>query len=794
MRALLGSVGQDLRYALRGWRERPWFTAALVLMLALGIAAVTSVFAVAYAELWRPSPYPQPGQLVTLHGEFQGHAVQLTAAEFRLLQKAPGFASVAAEISWSQTLVTAGTAEQVGTVRVSPNYLPLLGVQPALGRDFLPTEAVPGRDGEAIISYSLWRSRFGGRLDVLGRSLRLDDRLYTVIGVMPPHFYEGTRGGDAIWLPAAFTATDLAPDGPRNVSVWGRLAPGVTWPQEQPRLAAYSATLHLTFAHSPLTLDGDSYARYAHYSPGRAPLLALLGAVALLLLIACANAGGLLLARSLEREHEIAIRRALGAGRGRILRQLLTEGVLLAAVAAGLGLLLAQAAIAFLRASPLQFEVLRLAQARLDPAVLAFALAATVASVLLFSLAPALRLTRSLQPGLAARVAAGQWTRAAFLVAEVALTFILLVGAGLMAKSLFALETRDPGFDLDHLAAVEFAFTPQQRRQPAQVAAVADRVMVALRGRPGWRQAAIAATPPLDDDFARLFTIAPSHHRDNATWHAVGPNYFAAVGQHIVLGRGFDARDTAAAPGVVIVNQAFARYFFHGASPLGAQLIWTDRGAKSATPHTIVGVVNDARDWVPDLAPPASIYAPYAQSSSSGLALLVNAADPAAAVDTLRRVLAQSLPDLPVATAQPLRAFFRDDIAQPRFQDLMLMAFATLALLFALSGIWALVAFVVEQRRQEFGIRLALGATSASLLRHALRQTLLLTSFGVLIGLAVAWAVTRILASLLFDTAPTDPATFAAVTLLFAVVACFAAYLPARSACDTDPALCLRHQ
>ncbi|MGH9475695.1 MAG: ADOP family duplicated permease [Terriglobales bacterium] len=787
----LDTVLQDLRFALRGWRRQPRFAGALVGMLALGLAATTVVFALAYAELWAPSPFPHPEQVISIEATAGGIHAGLTAAEYLRLAQAPGLSAVGAtECCLDMSLRVGNRAKTVRSAAISPSLLPLLGMAPRLGRNFAPVEAQTGHDGEAIISDAFWRAHFDANPAVLGQRMEFDSRFYTVVGVMPPAFSR-SMGNMDVWRPLVFTAAELAQSsGFGRVGAYGRLKPGATWAAVEPRLAAFGRAQHFELRQAPLTYTGVTMSALQHDSPGRNPLLALLGATGLLMLIACTNAAGLLLARSAARQQEMAVRTVLGATRARLVRQLLTEGALLAAVAGSAGLLAAAWAVPLLRSSPLQRELEQLSSARLDGAVVAFAVAAVVACALIASLAPALRL--SAKP----RASARQRARGMFLVFEVALTVTLLVGAGLVADSLFRLYTNATGVDAGQLAVAELQFTPAQERHPEQVALVAGRALAAVAHAPGWTQVTLASAPPFGDDFFRMFRMPGGAGLLDAADREVAPGYFSTVGQRLVMGRAFSAGDDAAAPGVVIVNQSWVKRFAPGsaASPLGMQLLWANRGEKTPVAHTVVGVVSDARDMAPDLASEPEVYLPYAQGRSSFAALIVRSKRPAAAAVALERALARDAPEATIAEAQPLSYFFSDDIALPRFQSLALIAFAGLALIFALSGIWALVAYAVEQRRREFGIRLALGAPPGAVLRLALQQFMALTAMGIALGLAGAWAVTRFLRALLFQVQTLDARTFAAVTVAFALVALGAAYVPARRALDADPAATLRSE
>ncbi|MGH9416908.1 MAG: ADOP family duplicated permease [Terriglobales bacterium] len=784
----MGSIWQDIRFAVRGWRRQPWFAGALIGMLALGLAATTVVFALAYAELWEPSPFPHPEQLISIEGQAGKFHAGLVATEYQRLEQAPGFSAVAAtECCLSLDLHDGSRVEQVMSEAVSPTLLPLLGMPPRRGRNFLPTEAEAGHDGEVIVSDGFWRSHMGASLDALGKRLRLGDRFYTVIAVMPPAFSRGLDHID-VWRPLVFTPAEFAQaSGFGRVEAYGRLKPGLSWSAAKPLLAAYGLAQHFELRHAPLTYSGMNFTDEQQQAPGRTPVLALLGATGLLLLIACSNAAGLLLARSAARRQEMAVRTALGATRGRLVRQLLTEGALLAAVAGGLGVLVAAWAVPLLRTSPMHFILLRIDAARLDGAVVVFALAAVVMCAMLASLAPALRL--SAKP----RAGDRQRARGAFLVFEVALTLMMLVGAGLMANSLFHLYADPTGVDAGHLAATELQFTAAQIKQPEQVALLAGRALAAARHAPGWSAVTLASAPPFDDDFGRIFQLPGRTGLVEARDREVAPGYFATVGQRLIMGRSFTENDDAPAPPVVIVNQAWVRqYAPSGVSPLGMQLLWANRGEKAAVAHTVVGVVADARDILPDLPPSPELYIPYAQGRSSEAALVVRSANPGAAAVALAHLLARAVPEAGVAESRPLSYYFSDDIARTRFQSVALMVFAGLALLFALSGIWALVAYAVEQRRREFGIRMALGAPAGAVLRLALGQFAGLTAMGIGLGLGGAWAATRLLKTMLFQVQSLDTGTFLAVTVAFALAALGAAYVPARRALDADPARTLR--
>lgn len=787
--AALAALLQDLRHAVRGWRRRPRLAAVLIGMLALGLGATTTVFAVVYAVLWRPMPYPHPDRLAMIEVQQGNLRYGIAPGVYPRILGAPGFSSIG--------MIEGGTEhDSFFVARLSPSLLPTLGIEPALGRNFLPEEAVAGRDGEVLLSDAVWRTRFGADPRALGKPLEIGDRLYTIVGVMAPHADDssgvglGTYGkAHAVWIPAVVPGNASGvPWG--SGQVYARLAPRVTWQEAAAALAAFSRNLNLGSRNRPAALSLLNLASSQRASPYRRELLPLLTAVGLLLLISCTNVAGLLLARSVGRRQEMAMRQALGAGTWRIVRLLLCEGAVLAAAGGGLGLLLAALGGSWVRSSPLTIS--RIDQTRLSPAVVVVALAASAGCAMLVSAAPAVRLSQrqlwargTLGAGSGGRLR----TRSALLVAEVALTFMLLIGAALAGTGLARVYRMNPGFDVGHLAEITLRYG--RATTPAERQLLAQRAVLVVRALPGVSAVSLAAGAPFDEDYIRFFSLQSGGGMSEAWMQAVAPEYFSTVGQRVLGGRAFTAADTASAPGVVVVNQAWARQYSPHHSPLGMQLYWQGQAGGSAR---VVGVARDAREESPDLPPEPGMYLPYTQFNKPPLALVLRAAHPEAVADEARRALVAALPEAPVDTALPVAALRSQDLATPRFEVEMMIAFAGLALLFALAGIWALVAFTVEARRREFGIRVALGAAPAQLMRMALRQVAALTAVGAAAGLVGAWLLSRFLTAYLFQLSPTDPATYAAATLAFAAVALIAAAIPARRVLDADAAVALRSE
>jgi putative ABC transport system permease protein len=797
----------DLKFALRSLLKNPGFTLLAVLVMALGIGANTAVFSVVNAVLLKPLAYSNPDRIVTLSSLWRksGSHGQVSAPDFHdWHNQSSAFAAMAYYAS-DEISVTAGSSAEYGNVAtVTPEFFGVFELEPGLGRTFTPGEQKPGGSTVVLISHSFWQSHFGGNPRALGQTVKMLDKTFSIVGVLPAAFHFPERTD--IWFPASvFGETESR--SAHNYRVVGRLKPDATLEQAQAQMTSIGARLERQY---PSTNKDKNVAvtrmRDDMVSNVQLTLYLLLGAVTLVLLIACANVANLLLAKSTTRTREIAIRAAVGASRSRIIRQLITESLLLALLAAVAGLLLAVWGSAALVALAPK-NVPRLAETSIDGWVLAFTLGLSVISSLLFGLAPALHASRVdlndalKQGGGRAVVGAGGRIRAALVVAEIALSVVLLAGAGLLIKSFNALHNVALGYHPEHVLVMETSVPASDDVASARRATRFYKDLLHdVAALPGVAASAATRTtpghvasnggywldhlPPLD----QLSVSAPQ-----AVFSIVTPGAFATLGIPLRTGRDFNDSDIYEAPFTAIVNEALARKSFPGQDPIG-HLIFC--GMDSLNPMKIVAVVGDVRQYGPAQQPSPEIYMPYEQhpQPATALSILVRTThDPVALQETLRRKTRERSPDVPVKFTS-MDASLSENVAAPRFRTLMLGIFAAVAVCLAMAGVYGVMAYLVSQRSNEIGLRMALGASPGDISQLVLRQGMLLAGAGVTLGLIGAIAATRLLTSVLFEVKPSDPITYAAVAALLAAVALAASYIPAYRASKVDPLVALRQE
>ena len=813
-------VWQDLRYAARMLAKSPGFTLMAVTMLALGIGANTAIFSVVDAVLLRPLPYPEPDRLVWMaEGNVQKKdepPISVPPADFLdWKSQARSFEAMAGYAPSRFTIVGSAEPERVDGLVVTAGFFEVLRARPALGRAFLPEESVPGRDAVVVLSHGLWQRSFGGDPAVVGRSILLGAQPFTVIGVMPEGYeFEFASAPPDLLVPITFTPDQMLRT-EHFLRVLGRLAPGVSLEQARAEMTAVSRQLSEAYPETNKIFTAVLTPLHELIAgPSRTALLVLLGAVVCVLSIAAANVANLLLARSTGRLREIAVRSALGATRGRIIRQLLTESLLLSLLGAGLGVLLAIWGVDLIQQLGPNTAA-RIGQTSVNGAVMAFTLGVSVLTGILFGLAPALQCARAdLSDTLKDGGAAGagprrQWLRKTLMISEVALACVLLTGAGLLLNSFVRLSRVDPGFAPDRLLTLRVAL-PQSRYDSFQKIVTFHEGLAERLGRlPG--VAAVAATthPPVVGRWTIMFHLEGAPPPAQGEWstainHGVTPGYFRAMGIPLAAGRDFTAQDVEGDVSRVVVNRAFAARYTPGESPLGRRVKWSLRADDPNRPWMeIVGVVGDTTDFGLDGGLQPALYMPYSKLPTPGIpatmtlmvreagATTVNAAGVARMV---REEVRAAEPDAPLSTVTSMDEILSTSMAQPRFRTLLLGFFSGLALLLAAVGIYGVVSYSVAQRTQEIGIRMALGARSRDVTRLVLTQGLKPCLAGVSLGLVAAWGLTRLLSGFLFDVQPTDPSTFAAVSLLLTGVALAACWLPARRATRVDPMLALRHE
>jgi putative ABC transport system permease protein len=787
----------DLRYALRQLARSPGFSATVVLTLALGIGACAAIFTVVDAVLLRPLPFAEPERLVMLNErkppEVPMFVVRPNTFPYwkRLVTSFEGLAVVR---DGSYNLTGQGAPVRVYTGKVTANAFPMLRVQPALGRTFAVDEETPGKDAVVILSHGFWQRQLGGRPDVLGQSLQLDGRSHRVVGVMPEGF--ALPGRFDLYVPHGYQVFRKDESDNRTIEVFARLKPGVTIAQARAELDAIEAGLARE--------DSDDFEGWqpvvapmleARVGEARRPLLALLGAVGLLLLIACANAAHLLLARGTVRAREIAVRAALGASRGRLVGELLGESLVLALAAGALGLLLAQWGVSALLA--LAPEGLpRLQEIAVDRRVLAFTAALALLTAVVFGLAPALAATR---PDLHATLKEGgrgvgpgrHRLRGALVVAEVAIAVVLLAGAGLLVRSFDRLRHVDRGFQPDGALAVSLSLPQEKYASAEQIGGFAGQVLERLGALPGVTAAGVVQDLPFAGGLNFFCLLVEGHpppdQCDATRYYAISPDYFRAMGIAVRRGRVYEARDWRTATRTTVINEALVRRYFPGQDAVGKRIAASNRPTEW---YTVVGVVSDVRDETLGDAIRPQVYAMLAHEPAHALTFVVRGVG---AVPPAVRAAVESVdPQQPIASLRPLTDLVAASIARDRFAATLFAVFSAAALLLAAVGIYGVMAYAVARRTGEIGVRLALGARAADVLALVVGQGGRLVALGLVLGVGAALLLAGLVQAMLFEIGPRDPLSYAATALLLALVALLACLVPALHAARIDPMTALR--
>jgi putative ABC transport system permease protein len=807
-RAELGDeLRQDIRFAFRQLRRNPGFTAIALITLALGIGANTAIFSVVRGVLLSELPYAEPNRLIRVYSKIERGLISVSPADFNdWRRQSTRFSALAASSEGTVNLTGTGTAERFAQARVSANMFQLLGVRVALGRAFAPGEEAPDAPRVVILSDGLWRSRFGGDPAIIGKSIRLDDFPTEVIGVAPPEMRYPSPVD--LWLTTRFSAKDLsdASRGSRWIDVIGRLAPGATRDQAQSEMIAIARRLelqdpkHNTGYSTRLVLLRDDMVGSV-----RPALIVLLAAVGFVMLIACANVASLMLGRTAARESELAVRTALGAGCGRLVRQLMTESCCLALAGGALGFALAMWGTRLLL-SLAPSDIPRLYNVRVDAPVLLFTLGTTALAALFFGSIPALQASGAdtvlhLRAGdRASRTRPGSArTRSVLVVAEITLALMLLVGAGLLIKSFTRLREVNPGFTAARVSTFTVTLSPVKYETQDQQRAFAKTLLDAVHRIPGVDSAAVTFGLPLSGtSFQLSYEVAgrpapPPNAEPRAQVRIVSAGYFATVGIPLVRGRVFGEADRPGNPRTMVVSEETVRRYFPGEDPIGKHI---DFGWNRDGDHLsgeIVGVVGDVRQHGLSEAVTPHIYAAWDQWPLDEITVVMRSrGDPAVALKAARATVLSLDRDLPVYDAFTLESMVGRALGQPRFYVLLLSIFALLAVVLAVVGIYGVIAYTVQQRTREIGIRIALGASRDGVVAMVVRRGLILALAGIALGSAAAYAVSRVLQSLLFGVGARDPMTFVAVAALLGAVAVLASWLPARRAARVDPLAAMR--
>ena len=804
----MGNLWLDLRYAVRTFVKNPAFTLVALLALSLGIGANTTIFSIVNSVLLRPLKYPNSEQLVLLR-DAQPPSDETPADYHEYLDwrdQAQIFEQLAAYFNTTYTLTGQGDPQQLWGARISSNALPALGVNPILGRGFTADEEKRESDRVALISYALWQRQFAGNPNVVGQSITLDANPHTIVGVLPSTFRALTpvdiqRGQERdVWVPLRLNA-EVAPRGLHFLTVFGRLKPGVSLVQAEAAISTLSANLQKerSIDHA---IKLTSLQKAVVPASSRTMLLLLLGSVGFVLLIACANVANLLLARATARQKEIGIRLAVGASRSRLIRQLLTESLLLALLSGGLGLLLSFWGVAVFVTSA-RTLLPRLDEVRLDFRVLLFTLGASLLTGLIFGIAPALRAAKGDLHGTLKDAGAGGGTagpqrlRGSLVVSQLALSLVLLIGAGLMVKSFVQVLTADKGFNSENLLTADLSLSPARYGEPQQQARFFQQFLERVKAVPGVEGVAIVNNAPLagggtDGGIRIEGRTDSSDQRPTAEKSIISSEFFSVMGTSLVRGRMFNERDAAGSAQVAIINESFARRYFGDNNPIGTRIdfAWDTTGTQE-----IVGVVRDLKQYGLDQPANATVYVPYLQRPEAGMTVIVRSQmAPASLVPAIRQQLLAVDNQQALARVRTMQDVVGESVAHRRVIVLIFGTFAVLALLLAAIGLYGVMAYTVTMRTREIGVRMALGAQRRDILKMIVRGGLILCLIGVAIGLAGSVALMRLLTTLLFGVTPTDAVTFAVVSVAVIMVGVVACWIPARRATKVDPLIALRYE
>jgi putative ABC transport system permease protein len=813
----MDSILFDLRYAARRLRHSPAFTLVVILTLALGIGANSAIFSVINTVLLRPLPYNEPGQLVTIYHYYPRQKMEapVSAPGFKdYRDRTHDFESVAVENNWNVNLTGIGEPERLQGTKVSALFFPTLGVAPLHGRVFRPEEDAIGHNHEVVLSYGLWQRDFSGETSAIGKQASFNGESYDIVGVMPATFVDPWNKTAELWSPLALDPALFVPRNYTNefMPLTARLKPGVTIDQAVRDMTAFAETLRKEnpdrFSTS-WTLEVKSL-NDVSTGPIRPALLVLLGAVGFVLLIACANVANLMLARAAARHKEVAIRTALGADRWSLVKQLLTESVMLSTIGGGVGLLLAYASIRGLVAmNPGNIPGIK--DLTIDMRVILFTLAISLVTGVVFGLVPALQTSRenlhvTLKEGGRSGTAdrSGQLLRRVLVVSEVALALTLLAGGGLLVRSFAKLQGVDPGFKTANVLTFGLALPAARYKTDTAQAQFYDAVIPRIAQVPGVKAAGATSTMPFGGGWStgsfnvEGFVVPP---KTNGPWgdiRAVAGDFFGTMQIPLIRGRVFNQSDAVGSLRVVVVDEEFVRQFYKpGEDPIGKRMYFENTITDSTRFRTIIGVVGHTKHEGLDAAPRVQLYFDESQAPFGMNAMQVavrTSGDPKTYVTAIRNAIHEVDHDMPMSKVSTLDVLVDNSMGQRRLSAVLLGVFAGLALLLASIGIYGVMSYTVAQRTRELGVRVALGASTGSVLSLVMRQGMTITLIGVGIGLAGAFGLTRLIATQLFSVKATDPATFLSVTGVLVVVAVAATLVPALRATRIDPLEALRQE
>jgi putative ABC transport system permease protein len=813
---IMQTLWQDLRFGFRTLTRKPGFTVVAVIALALGIGANTAIFSVVNSVLLRPLAYQDPEALVVINHDYPKINLKASVSAIgytHYRDNAKSFESVAAMTGGGFNLTGGGDPEQVNGSRITYNFFSALGAEARLGRVFLPEEDQPGKNKVVVLSHGFWQRRFGGDPGIVNKNITLNDESYTVVGVMPPSFQFGRELGQVVdlWTPIAFTPQLLSYNNltNENLFVFARLKRGVTIGQAQAELDTIAANLRRQYL--PWAGSRSEWGLTTQYLSElvvgdiRLALWILMGIVGLVLLIACANVANLLLARAADRQKEMAIRAALGAGRRRVIRQLLTESALLAVIGGALGLSLAWLGInALVKVN--QVQIPRANEIGVDWRALAFTLGVSLLTGVIFGLVPALQTSKAdlhetLKEG--GRTGAGgsrAWIRSTLVVLEMALALVVLISAGLLIRSFLRVERVNPGFAPQNTLAMSLVLPVTKYKEPVQRVNFYKEALQRIRALPGVQSAGATSILPLSGNnssgsFQIEGRVIPqgqsSPHGDR--WAAT-TDYFSTMRIPIIRGRFFDDRDTMESQPVAIIDETMARKYWPDEDPMGKRITFQG-GPNNPIWREIVGVVGHVKHKGLDGESRVQYYIPHSQTQNAFMSLVVRASvDPTSLTGAVRGAISGLDKDLPVFRVKTMEQFVSESMAQRRFAMALVGIFAAVALALACVGLYGVLSYSITQRSHEIGIRMALGARSADVLRLVVGHGMLLALVGVALGGVAAFLLTRLMANLLFGVTPGDPLTFAAIAALLTLVALLACFAPARRATKVDPIVALRYE